>query len=128
MLDSLHLLFLFCSAIQFSYNDTVYCPNDSVEYQCTISGSGFFGLTWRVFRDDGTPLGSPVIYTSTITEDPSTIGGLFTVEQLSMTPLVSNISFTAMSSINRYTIVCEDSITTNNEVILINIAGKNYIQ
>ena len=81
-----------------------------------------------MFRDDGTQFGSPVAYVSKITQGPRTIGGLFTVEQLSHTPsVVSNISFTAVSSINRYTIVCEDANTLNNETVVINIPGKKYI-
>ena len=80
-----------------------------------------------MLRDDGTPLGPDVVYVSRFTQAPSTIGGLFTVEQLSQTPIVSNISFTAVSSINRYTVVCEDSITLNNETVVINIPGKKYI-
>ena len=77
--------------------------------------------------DDGTQLGTAFVYISAATQAPSTIGELFTVEQLSETPVVSNISFTVQSSIDRYTIVCEDANTMNNETILINIAGKKYI-
>ncbi len=84
-------------------------------------------MTWSVFRDNGTQLGSPVAFISTTTQAPKTIGALFTVEQLSETPLVSNISFTAVSSIDGYTVVCEDLNTMNNEMMLINIAGKNYV-
>ena len=110
------------SAIQFPH-DTVQCLDQTVEYQCTVSGSPVDILTWRVFREDGTQLGLPVSYISSTTQTPKTIGGLFAVEQLSQTPVVSNISFTVQSSIDRYTVVCEDSITMNNETILINIAG-----
>ena len=113
------------STIQLPH-DTVQCLNQTVEYQCTVSGSGLLALIWSVFRDDGTQLGNDFAYVSSTILAPSTIGGLFTVEQLSMTPLVSNISFTAMSSIDRYTVVCEDLITLNNETILINIAGNKY--
>ena len=115
------------SVIQFQDDNVPHCPNDQVEYQCTVSGSGLLVLTWTVFRDDGTPLGSDVVYVSSTTQDPDTIGGLFTVEQLSETPLVSNISFTSMPSIDRYTVVCEDTSAMSNETVLINIAGKNYM-
>ena len=85
-------------------------------------------MTWSVFRDDGTQLGNDVVYVSITTQAPVTIGGLFTVEQLSQTPsLVSNLSFIATSSIDRYTVVCEDSNSMNNETVLINVAGKNYM-
>ena len=113
------------STIQFPH-DTVQCLNQTVEYQCTVNGSVFFGLTWRVLHDNGTQLGEDITYINTNTEqDPSTIGGLFTVQQLSQTPLVSNISFTAVSSIDRYTIVCVDTVAVINEIVLINIPGKN---
>ena len=110
------------SAIQFPH-DTVQCLNQTVEYQCTVSGSGILVLTWRVLRDDGTQLEADVAYTSTSIQNPSIIGRLFTVEHLSQTPLVSSVSLTVQSSIDRYTVVCEDSITLNNETVLINIAG-----
>ena len=77
-----------------------------------------------MLRDDGTQFGSDVAYISANTQATNTIGGLFTVQQLSMTPLVSNISFTVQSSIDKYTVVCEDTNTLNNDTILINIAGK----
>ena len=79
-----------------------------------------------MLHDNGTQLGEDITYINTNTEqDPSTIGGLFTVQQLSQTPLVSNISFTAVSSIDRYTIVCVDTVAVINEIVLINIPGKN---
>ena len=104
------------TAIQLPH-DTAQCLNQTVEYQCTVSGSDGLGL--RIFRDDGTRLFAVTIR-GTVTI------GLFRVEELSMTPLVFNISFTAVSSIDRYTIVCVDTNTMNNITILINIAGKNY--
>ncbi len=110
------------SAIQLPHA-TAQCLDQTVEYQCIVRGSGFFGLQWSVFRDDGTQLGIDVTYISTTIDASDTIGGLFTVEQLSDTPLVSNVSFIAVSSIDRYTVVCEDTITMSNVTILINIAG-----
>ena len=63
-------------------------------------------------------------YTSTADGVNATIGeGMFAVELLQQSPLVSNISFTVQSSINGYTIVCEDSITMNNKNLTINIIG-----
>ena len=106
------------SAIQLPH-DTVQCLDQTVEYQCTVSGSA---MTWSAFRD-----GIWVVtYTSTTSPGGTITIGLFTVELLSVTPLVSNISFTVQSSIDGYTIVCEDANTMNNITILINIAGKNY--
>ena len=109
--------------IQFQPN-TEQCLDQLVEYQCTVTGTGFTSLTWRISEDDGTPFGI-VSYTSNADGTSSTIGELFTVEQLQpSSPVVSNISFTVQSSINGYTIVCEDSTnTTNNENFTINIPG-----
>ena len=94
-----------------------------VEYQCTVSGSGFLSLTWKILQDNGTQFGSPVVYASNVLAGSSTIGGLFTVEQLSQSPLVSNISFTVQSSINGYTIICEDGVTLKNENVTTDISG-----
>ena len=106
--------------IQFQH-DTEQCLDQPVEYQCTVTGTGF--LTWRILEDDGTQLGGTVSYTSSGGGAPVTIGGEFTVEQLQSLPIVSNISFTVQSSINGYTIVCEDSAAMNNENFIINIPG-----
>ena len=87
-----------------------------------MTGTGF--LTWRILEDDGTQLGNIVSYTSNGIGASNTIGGEFTVEQLQpASPVVSNISFTVQSSINGYTIVCEDSATMNNENLTINVLG-----
>ena len=37
---------------------------------------------------------------------------------------MSNVSFTVQSSIDRYTVMCEDPNSMSNETILINIAGQ----
>ena len=103
------------SAIQLPH-DTVQCLDQTVEYQCTVNGSELQALRWSLIRDDGKQLW-------TVTGSAKI--GLFRVQQLSQTPLVSNISFTVQSSIDRYTVVCDDTNTTNNETILINIPGKN---
>ena len=110
--------------IQFQH-DTEQCLDQLVEYQCTVTGTGFTALTWRILEDDGTPFGNAVTYTSNGIGATITIGGVFAVEQLQpASPVVSTISFTVQSSINGYTIVCEDSINTlNNENFTINIPG-----
>ena len=113
--------------IQFQH-DTEQCLDQLVEYQCTVTGTGFTSLTWRVSDDDGTQLGDTVSYTSNSGGATVTIGGVFTVEQLQpSSPVVSNISFTVQSSINGYTIVCEDSTNTTNSVnLMITILGIVY--
>ena len=87
-----------------------------------MTGTGF--LTWRILKDDETQLSNIVSYTSNGIGASNTIGGEFTVEQLQpASPIVSNISFTVQSSINGYTIVCEDSATMNHENLTITISG-----
>ena len=115
------------ATIQFQH-DTEQCLDQLVEYQCTVTGTGFTSLTWRVSEDNGTQLGNTVSYTSNSGGAPDTIGGEFTVEQLQpASPVVSNISFTVQSSINGYTIVCEDSTNTTNSVnLMITILGIVY--
>ena len=110
--------------IQFQH-DTEQCLDQLVEYQCTVTGTGFTSLTWRILEDDGTPFGNAVTYSSNANGASNTIGGVFTVEQLQpASPVVSNISFTVQSSINGYTIECEDSTNAlNNESFTINIPG-----
>ena len=73
--------------------------------------------------ENGTQIGADVSHNSVSTPDPVKIG-LFTFEQISETPLVSNVSFTVQSSIDRYTVVCEDPKSMGIETILINIAGQ----
>ena len=105
------------ATIQFQH-DTEQCLDQLVEYQCTrVTGTG--GLRWRISGDDGTQF-SVAIGGGTVTI------GVFTVERLQpSSPVVSNISFTVQSSINGYTIVCEDSFTppVNSESLIINIPG-----
>ncbi len=113
------------SAIQFPHDD-VQCLNQTVEYQCTVSGSAINILIWRVFDENEIQIGADVSHNSATFQAPDAVG-LFTVKQLSETPLVSNVSFTVHSSIDRYTVVCGDANTMSNETILIDIAGKKYI-
>ncbi len=85
-----------------------------MEYQCSIDT---FVLTWRVLLNNGTQFGTAAVYILNSNTVPSTIGDVFIPERLSavmMSPIVSNISFTAQSSINGYTILCEDGINLNN--------------
>ena len=98
-----------------------------VEYQCTAVNA--FALNWRVFDESQTQLIDGFVgYNSGVISPTVTIGGgVFTVEQLQLSPIISNISFTVQSSINGYTIVCEDAITLTNENLKINILGMTMI-
>ena len=118
------------SAIQLPH-DTVQCLDQTVEYQCTLNGSAAIDiLIWRVFDENGTQIGNDVSHNSASTSNALTIGELFTVEQVSAiseSPLVSNVSITVQSNIDRYTVVCVDANSMSNEILLIDIAGKKYI-
>ena len=88
--------------------------------QCSVTGSGVFVLRWRILRDDGTQFGAESII-STSNEEPDPIGGVFTPERLSPlpeSPLVSNMSFIAQSSINGFTIVCDGTASGNKNVTI----------
>ena len=102
--------------------DTEQCLGQLVEYQCTVDA---VVLNWRVFNESQVQLiDGYATYSNGGIGSNNTIGlGLFTVEQLQQSPIISNISFTVQSSINGYTIQCEDGITINNEKLTINIAG-----
>ena len=109
------------ATIQFQH-DTEQCLDQLVEYQCTVTGTGF--LTWRILDDNGTQFSGTPSYTSNGGGVSVILGEVFTVEQLQpSSPVVSNISFTVQSSINGYTIVCQDSATMNNENLTITISG-----
>ncbi len=84
-----------------------------------------FALNWRVFDNNQAQLSDGFAgYTSGGIGLIGTIGGgVFTVEQLQQSPVISNISFTVQSSINGYTIQCEDAVTMTNENVTINIIG-----
>ena len=107
-------------------HDTVQCLNQTVEYQCTVSGSGFLiGLRWRLLDENQVQIAKTLYSSDEVGPAVQLDSDRFTFEQLSVTPLVSNISFTATSRIDGYTIVWEDANTMNNITILINIPGKN---
>ncbi len=86
-------------------------------------------LNWRVFDDSQTQLSDGfATYNSGGISQPVTIGGgVFIVDQLQQSPVISNISFSVQSSINGYTIQCEDFNTMTNESLKINITGMSLI-
>ncbi len=67
-------------------------------------------LQWRVFNNQAQLSDGFTAYTNGGIGQPITIGGVFTVEQLQQSPVISNISFTVQSIINGYTIQCEDGV------------------
>ncbi len=108
------------SAIQFPLN-TVQCLDQTVEYQCTVSGST---LRWTLFDENVAQIAT-ITYASDQVGASLPLGSHFTVEQLSpASPIVSNVSFTVQSSIDGYTIRCIDTATTESIDITIDIAGN----
>ena len=78
-----------------------------MEYQCNVTGSdNTLVLTWKI-RNETSQVDINT-FTSVSITGPATLAGDFSVQQLSTNPLVSNISFTVQSSINGYTILCEE--------------------
>ena len=100
------------SSVEFDCdsNSAQHCLSTSVQYQCTVTGSNI--LNWRIRDDNMTSLGTDA-YTPVndlvTTPEPFTMGLPFFTDLSSTSPsLISNISFTVQSSINEYTIHCED--------------------
>ncbi len=85
-------------------------------------------LQWRIFDGDQVQLidGFAGYTTAGIGLTTTIGGGMFTVEQIQQSPIISNISFTVQSSINEYTIQCGDFITMTTEDLTINIIGTVY--
>ena len=87
-------------------------------------------MTWIVTDKDGSPLPGTVVYTSNSLGLTGTLGNEFLIEQIQASPIVSNISFTMKSSIDGYSINCEDQDGQNTrETCMISVAGiySNYI-
>ena len=102
------------SQIQFQPDTTQHCNGEPVDYQCSIDA---FILSWRVLQNNGTQFGTDATYVLNSNAEPSSIEDVFMPERLSavsLSPLVSNISFTAQSSINGYTIQCINGNNLNN--------------
>ena len=81
-----------------------------------------FALRWRIWNDE-TQFGSDASYLSTSNQELDPIGEVFTPKRLPESDssiLASSISFTAESSINGYTIGCDD---LQNESVNITIEG-----
>ena len=107
------------SQIQFQPDTTHHCNGEPVEYQCSIDT---VILIWRVLLNNGTQFGTDASYILNSDQATSSIEGVFIPERLSavqVSPIVSNISFTAQSSINGYTILCEDVVNLNSKNVTI---------
>ena len=104
------------------------CLGTSIQYQCTVTDSGSAAyLLWRIRDENMTSLGT-VDYTTVghlvTTPAPFPNSLPFFTDYTSKSPsLISNISFTVHSSINGYTIHCEDG-DGNMENCTIDIAGE----
>ncbi len=101
------------------------CLSTSVQYQCTVTDSNI--LNWRIRDENMTSLGT-LAYTpvndlvTTLAPFPNSLP--FFTDYTSKSPsLISNISFTVQSSINGYTIHCEDG-DGNMENCIIDIEGE----
>ena len=114
------------SAISLQCNQ-VLCLTTPVQYQCIVTESIL--LRWRIIEENMTTLdtetysdGDNLVSFSPITNAPD-----FSTDLSSISPsIISNISFTVQSSINGYTILCED-LGGDSESCTINIQGDCLI-
>ena len=100
------------------------CLTTPVQYQCIVTDSVI--LRWRVRDETMTSLdtesyinGDALVSFSPIANAPD-----FSTDLSSISPsIISNISFTVQSSINGYTVLCDDA-GGDSENCTINVAGK----
>ena len=96
--------------MQFQCGVDEYCLNNDLRYQCTVTDSNI--LLWRIKDENMTSLGTENYSTVTdlvTTPAPFPNSLPFFTDFTSKSPsLISNISFTVQSSINGYTIHCQD--------------------
>ncbi len=113
------------STVEFKCNPTQQCISTSVQYQCTVTDSSL--LNWRIRDENMTSLGTESYGTLSdlvTTPVPFFYSLPFCTDYTSKSPsLISNISFTVQSSINGYTIHCEDG-DGNMKNCTIDIAGE----
>ena len=114
--------------MDFSCNPAQQCLSTSIQNQCTVTDSTL--MRWRIRDEIMTSLGT-VSYdigddlVTTPAPFPNSLP--FFTDYTSKSPsLISNISFTVQSSINGYTIHCED-IDGNMENCTIDIAGDDLV-
>ena len=112
--------------MEFSCNPAQQCLSlsTSVQYQCIVTDSNI--LLWRIRNENSASLETVAYATGSnlvTTPVPFPNSLPFFTDYTSKSPsLISNISFTVQSSINGYTIHCEDG-DGNMENYAIEIAG-----
>ena len=111
--------------VQFHCSVPEYCLDASVQHECEVLASAF--LRWSI--SNGSTVGPQVSYTSgqALVQPPVVFPNNppFYTDLTSSSPrIISNISFTVQSSINGYTIQCED-FEGNMKNCTINIAGES---
>lgn len=90
-------------------SEMVYCANDEVNYQCSIHVPGDYIMMWRVLNNSGS-----LIYQETFVTGDSAPGPANDKDDVDFkfilisnkNPLISNLSFTARTSINDYVVQC----------------------
>ena len=101
------------------------CLDQAVQYQCTVTDSNV--LQWRIRDENMTSLGTVLYGTqSDLVTIPAPFPHnvpFFTDLSSTSPSLISNISFHVQSSINGYTIHCENG-DGNMENCTIDIAGE----
>ena len=100
--------------------ESTHCLNQSIQHHCTSDNSLF--LTWKIKNNISEIVGS-------ITYSNSSIGLNYTVsefeiKQISQQPIVSVISFTVTTSIDKYILECENSHGAI-KTCLINVSGNS---
>ncbi len=96
-------------------HDSEQCLSQQVDYQCTVTDST--NLIWRVINDNGT---LQVGYNSFGVAVGQNINNQFFFEQSSEMPsIISNVTFTALTDINGYTVQCGDGQTSRNFTVQI---------
>ena len=78
-----------------SNEDTRYCINEAVQYQCNIPGGGFVTLIWRVLNDSST-LGEQVSHSTgdAINDSETPYTGFTSVLTSNNNPLTATLSYT----------------------------------
>ena len=112
------------STVDFNCIPAQQCLSAPVQYQCTVTDSN--NILWRIRDENMTSLGTDSYTTnSDLVTTPALFPNSlpFFTDYTSKSPsLISNVSFTVQSSINGYTIHCEDG-DLDMEICTIDIAG-----
>lgn len=73
----------------FVWGSNDFCIDQTVEFQCEVSNSNPNALTWviYIYDDCGEQFGNDVYFTTLNMKEEETVGGVFSVEQLSQSGL-----------------------------------------